>query len=192
MNDLKNKIRKEMVEKRDGLSEEAVQEKSRSIKEKLFSLKRFRDAGLVMFYSSFKNEVATGAMISDAISLKKKIALPVTLKKDSMIKPYMVNDPARDCIPGVFGISEPNRDICKEADAGEIDMIVVPGLAFDRKGYRIGFGAGFYDRFIHSIEPHVFCAGLAYEIQVTDSVPKEEYDERMDVVITEENIYEVR
>ena len=75
----------------------------------------------------------------------------------------------------------------REVDIKKIDMIVVPGVAFDREGGRIGFGQGFYDRFLRGAGP--FCVGLAFELQVLETLPLEKYDETLDAIITERQIY---
>jgi 5-formyltetrahydrofolate cyclo-ligase len=205
MKRLKDKIRKEILAKRIALAEKDVREKSLLIKKKLFNLKEFKRAELIMFYASFKNEVRTLEMIEEAISLGKKAALPVTSKQDGTIRPYLIFDIKKDLVPGYRGILEPkiSNDVKEERKINpeEIDMIIAPGIAFDKKGYRIGFGKGCYDRFLHSISSRTsrgaglsgpFCAGLAFEIQMVENLPREDYDERVDVVITERQIYETK
>lgn len=187
-------LRQEMLKLRMALSEQEVREKSFLIKEKLFGLSEFKEAGLIMFYVSFKNEVRTEEMIEEAMAAGKRIALPVTTSTKE-IKPYLVFDLKKDLVPGRYGIPEPRIDRNREVEAREIDLIVVPGLAFDRRGYRLGFGAGYYDRFLRSLyasQPRPFCFGLAYEFQVVPLLPSEGHDEKLDMVITEKHIYQCR
>lgn len=198
MNELKSKIRKGVLKKRITLTEKEIIEKSLLIKEKLFNLEEFKKAGLIMFYSSFKNEVETGEMIEEAIALGKKIALPKTSRQDG-IKPYLIFNLKKDLVPGLFGIPEPKAEAKREVNPEEIDMVIVPGIAFDRYGHRIGFGQGFYDCFLRSISPRIgtlegqsrpFCVGLGFDFQIVDAIPADIYDERVDMVITESRIYE--
>ena len=185
---MKDNIRQEMLKRRLALSEQEVREKSFIIKEKLFGLSEFKEAGLIMFYAGFKNEVRTEEMIEESMAVGKRIALPVTASTKE-IKPYLVFDLKKDLVPRGFGILEPRIEKKREIDTGEIDLIVVPGIAFDRRGYRLGFGAGYYDRFLHSLSPRPFCFGLAYEFQVVPLLPSEGHDEKLDMVITESHIY---
>ena len=188
MNENKNSIRKDALKKRRALSDREVREKSLLIKERLFELKEFKKAGLIMFYASFRNEVRTEEMIEEAMALGKKIAFPVTTPEKEM-RAYLVFNLKKDLCPGAFGILEPKAISDREVHIKEIDMIIVPGVAFDRRGGRIGFGQGFYDRFLRSISPRPFCAGLGFEMQVLESLPLSIHDERLDAVITEKRVY---
>lgn len=187
-NEAKGKIRREILGKRLRLAEEEIREKSLLIKDKLFGLNQFQKAKLIMFYASFKNEVRTWEMIEEAISCGKKVGLPVLSKKGD-ITPYLVRKLSRDVSEGRFGVPEPEPDESCKVNADEIDIVIVPGVAFDRLGRRIGFGKGCYDRFLRSVKPEVFCIGLAFEMQMVENIPVEEYDEKVDMVITETNIY---
>lgn len=188
MEEIKVNLRKEMLKRRLALNREEVMEKSLLIKEKLFELSQFKEAGLIMFYAGFKNEVGTDEMMEEAMALGKKIALPVTARTKD-IKPYRVSDLKKDLAPGRFGILEPRIEKKSEIGAKEIDLIIVPGIAFDRRGYRLGFGAGCYDRFLHSLSPRPFSIGLAFEFQVVPRLPSEGHDEKLEMVITEKRIY---
>ncbi len=198
MNELKYKLRKEVLKKRIALTEKEIKEKSLIIKERLFHLKEFKNAELIMFYFNFKNEVATWEMMEEAISLGKKVALPKTSMRGG-IKPYLIFNLKEDLVPGLFGIPEPKAGAEKEVNPHEIDMVIVPGIVFDRYGHRVGFGRGFYDRFLRSISPQAgeseatsrpFRVGLGFELQIVDTIPADSYDERVDMVITETRIYE--
>jgi 5-formyltetrahydrofolate cyclo-ligase len=99
-------------------------------------------------------------------------------------------------VQGAYGILEPKMEKDREVDPAQLDIIIVPGVAFDRKGFRIGFGKGFYDRFLETYRDSLgreskqsFCIGLAFEMQIVDSLPRDAYDEKVDLVITEDNIY---
>jgi 5-formyltetrahydrofolate cyclo-ligase len=89
--------------------------------------------------------------------------------------------------PGTFGILEPAGE--KGISPEEIDLVVVPGVAFDKRGNRMGYGAGYYDSFLPKLRPEVKKVAVAFEIQVTDSLPAEEHDVKMDLIITENTIY---
>lgn len=189
MGGLKSRLRKEILRRRRSLTEADVQKKSLLIKEKLFSLKRFQDAKIVMFYASFEREVDTREMIKEASIMGKRIALPAISSGDG-IKPYFIQDVSQDLYPGYFGIPEPRIKEKREVDLREIELIIVPGIVFDRRGYRIGFGRGYYDRFLNSFSCRPFCIGLGFEMQMIDNIPFEPYDARLDMVITDCRIYE--
>jgi 5-formyltetrahydrofolate cyclo-ligase len=88
-------------------------------------------------------------------------------------------------MPGVFGILEPRKESARIFNPEEIDLVIVPGVAFDEHRNRIGFGAGFYDRFLESVRPSCAKIGIAFEFQIYDEVPVEEHDIPLDLVITE-------
>lgn len=188
MNPAKEKIRRQMLKRRLVLSRLEVKEKSLVIKEKLFKLKEFHRAGLIMFYAAFKNEVDTALMMKEAQALGKKIVLPLTAP-DFQIRPYLVFDLEKDLAPSSFGILEPESIRAEEIEPSRIELIILPGIAFDQRGYRLGFGQAFYDRFLSSISLRPFCLGLGYEFQIMAKIPFDAHDEKLDMVITESHIY---
>ena len=161
---------------------------SRRISGKLFSLPEYAGAKTIMFYASFKNEVMTDAMIEYALSDKKKVVLPAVRGRD--LKLYEVNPPGCRLVKGELGIREP-RGCGTEVDPGSVDLVVVPGVAFDRACGRIGFGRGFYDRFLGGLKKpgkKPAFIGIAFGVQIAEELFLGEKDVRMDKVITENEI----
>lgn len=189
MMETKESIRARIIEQRKLLSIQEVNEKSSAITKRLCSLVQYANAGVVMAYMSFRNEVATDAFINRCSRDGKRVIIP---KVQQIPAPalllYEIKDPGQDVVKGFMGIPEPDASRLERVDPSEIDMVVIPGVAFDKCKNRLGYGAGYYDRFLPTLRPDSLKVGIAYEMQITDSVFAEEYDIPMDMVITEERI----
>ncbi|HHV28703.1 5-formyltetrahydrofolate cyclo-ligase [Acetivibrio mesophilus] len=187
----KKKLRKEVLNIRKGLSEEEVIRKSKLITEKLISFEGFNNSNFIMAYMDFKNEVMTKFLIDHCLNLGKTVVLPLIDSEDGTKKifPYELKDREESVKPGTYGILEPVKQFSRKIDPKEIDLVVVPGVAFDVKGGRIGYGAGYYDVFLREVRDDCLKVGIAFDIQVFSSIPKEEHDMLMDAVITESKIY---
>lgn len=121
-----------------------------------------------MFYMSLADEVSTRRMIRRALSLGKRVLLP-RLEKNR-IRPFEIRDPKKDVAPGRFGILEPKKG-WDPVPLGQIDLVVVPGVAFDSKGNRLGRGGGHYDRFLKRIKGRIPIVGLAFRLQKLRALP---------------------
>ena len=177
---MKNKIRKQNLRKRDNLSDKEILVKSREIEKRLFSLPEYKESHVVMFYVSFGKEVFTHDMIKDA--LKDKIVVVPKVVKDEMIAVKINN--FDELSPGAFGILEPKNS------AGfpkkKIEAVMIPGIAFSLDKHRIGYGKGFYDKFLKGVKSVKIA--LAYDFKILEQVPHEKHDIPMDIVVTEEKI----
>lgn len=156
--------------------------RSLSIESRLFASKEFSGASNVAFFASLTEEVETRPMIERALREGKNVALPKTDLTTKKLSFYRIED-ARELTPGTMGIPEPREDASRLVAPEDLDCVVVPGVVFDRAGYRIGHGAGLYDRFL-KIAPGVKI-GLAYSFQLVGRVPVEPHDVRVDRVITD-------
>jgi len=163
-----------MLMKRDSLNIEEVKEKSRTIKEKLFSLPEFKEAESIAFYISKGSEVATKEMIDEAIELGKKILVPVTNGEIEFVK-YSSNLKI-----GKFNVPEPENRVPSDK---EPDIVILPGLAFDLDLHRLGYGKGCYDKKLKSMKSKRI--GICFDLQIVDEIPKHEHDERLNLTITE-------
>ncbi len=183
-------IREEVTFFRRSETIEGVQNKSLQITKRIMELDSFKASKTVMCYMDFKNEVMTGYIIEYCLKNGKRVVLPLVdvINGVKMIVPYEVMDLEKDLKPGVFGILEPRKESASLFNAGEIDLIVVPGVAFDEKRNRIGYGAGFYDRFLKSVKPDCLKIGIAFEFQIYNTIPIEEHDMPLDLIITENRI----
>jgi len=183
---MKNQLRDNILEKRNSLPKEEVTSKSRSIEEKLFGLDSYKKSRTVMLFVSFGNEVNTHDMIKKSFG-KKNVVIPKVIQQE--IEPSIVIDFDSLIPAGKFGILEP-IDIMKIAYKN-IDLILVPGIAFDSEGHRIGYGFGYYDKFLKKV-PKAVKVGLAFDFQIVDRIPAEEHDVPVDFIITEKRIIECK
>lgn len=183
----KIEIRKEILNIRNNLTPELSAYNSRIIIDKLKATEEYKNSKSIMVYMDFKNEVNTKDFINEALSEGKKIIIPYTDTDKVLIIPVEINS-LDDLITCKFGYLEPKKEkISNPYDIEKIDLVVVPGVAFDKKRNRIGFGKGYYDRLLTSRRAKA--VAIAYEFQVLDEVPAQEHDIKMDMIITEENIY---
>ena len=124
------------------------------------------------------------------VAVSKRIALPLTLAKEKMLRPYLIKDPNRDLKPGYCSIPEPDPDSAVLLNPQEIDVVIVPGSVFDHNGGRLGYGGGFYDRFLANQAPAPFRVALAFELQVIDdSLPLASHDQPLDCLVTEKRTF---
>ncbi|HOQ07146.1 MAG TPA: 5-formyltetrahydrofolate cyclo-ligase [Clostridiales bacterium] len=184
----KKEIRKYYIERRNRLSEEEVREKSALLSDRICSLEQYKKASVILAYMSFGNEVSTGTFITRCIKDGKTVALPKVEKaegKGCRLSLYAIKDPVEDVVTGFKGIREPDPSRTKLMDPREIDLAVIPGVAFDAAGIRLGYGAGCYDRLLPMLRQDCVKIGAAFEIQLADVLPAEKHDFRLDAVVTE-------
>ncbi|MCX5712760.1 MAG: 5-formyltetrahydrofolate cyclo-ligase [Candidatus Omnitrophica bacterium] len=164
----KAKIRSKILLKLLTQREEDRKQKSAVISKKLFRLKEFKKAKTVMFYIAFKGEVDTTEMIKEAIKLGKKVTVPVCDKNNRLMGPCLLEKGAH-LRNGPYGVKEPVNKICFRLD--QLDLVLVPGVAFDKKGNRLGRGKGFYDRMLSKLARATPAIGVAFDFQVLPCVP---------------------
>ncbi len=172
------------------MPEAEISARSGSIWNKLTGHEKFISAGFVMCYMDFRNEVRTREYIGKCLAGGKRVALPV-VKKDGGLRDilaYEVRDLETDLCKGAYGIMEPVHGRAREVEAEELDLVIVPGVAFDLKRHRLGYGAGYYDRFLRRTKPSCAKIGIAFDCQIEDKIPAEAHDIAMDAVITESRI----
>ena len=187
----KEEIRKTVLEKRKALTESEIVEKSGRILQGLSLLQAFRQSVLVLCYMDFRNEVRTSGIIDFCLARGQKVAVPrciTTPEGRCDLEIYEIREPAADVRAGAYGIREPDRDRTRRVSPAEVGFALVPGVAFDGNRRRIGYGAGYYDRFLRSVGPACVKAGLAFELQMADEIPSEAHDMSMDLIITERRI----
>lgn len=177
----KEEIRSEALKKRQTFSEEQQLEKSETIIAKLEALDVFKQAEVILVYFSHHKEVHTQDFIAKWLDSKTILLPRLTEGNTFMVHPISSLDELEE---NRFGIPEP---AVSELDAPRPDLIILPGVAFDRKGNRIGMGSGYYDRFLAD-KKDIPRIALAYSQQVLDSVPRKSYDEPVDVIITEDEV----
>ena len=173
----KEEIRKKIKEKRLLLSKEERKKLSEKIEERLTA--KLTNVRSFLFYYPFKNEVSLLNLAEKLIKAGKIIAFPKTEGKE--IVPIIVKN-LSELIPGRFSIPEPPynpKNVLKE-----IEMAFIPGIAFDLKCFRIGYGGGFYDRFLAKWKVRTKI-GICFDFQIVEEIPTDPYDIPMDIVVTE-------
>ena len=184
----KSEIRQSTVARRDALTKKQRTERSAAIMGRLFEFANFLESRIVLFYLSHKSEVDTDPMIRQALALEKIIALPLIDEETKGIVPLKIDNLDKDTQPGYRGIREPIPQRCKQIPVEHINLAIVPGIAFDERGGRIGYGTGFYDRFIPDLDITTRKVALAFECQIVPQIPMEPHDRYTDIIITEKRI----
>lgn len=168
---LKNVIRIKLLNLLKSQKEEDRFRKSKIILQKLFATMEFQQASVILFYASFNGEVETHDMIKQAQRLGKKIALPTIIKSQKKLIPCLVENLEEELIRGPYGIEQPRDEHLRPLDLEQIDLAVVPGLAFDKDNNRLGRGQGYYDRLLKDFPPDIPAFGLAFDFQVVERLP---------------------
>lgn len=185
---MKEKLRVELKKIRNSLSQREVHRKSNKIKKKLLEMDEFKQAHYIAFYVSYNNEVHTHDMIKDSLAAGKQVVVPISNKKNKCLLLSKL-ERWNELEVGAYGILEPMKQHVKEISIGIIDIVIVPGIAFDEYGHRIGHGMGYYDDLLKTSLNAVHI-GLAFEFQIVDTIPVEEQDVPVDKIVTEKRIIE--
>jgi len=176
----KKQIRSKILLRLKTHKEEDRERKSKIIKNKLFRTSSFKSAKILMFYLSFGGEVDTKEMIKAATKLGKIVVVPVCEHNRIIIKPSILTHKAR-LEKGPHGVHEPAVKYI--VNKNDLDLVIVPGLAFDKKGNRLGRGKGCYDYFLKQLPKKIPSIGLAYSFQILPGVPATKDDVKVDKVI---------
>lgn len=178
----KKAIRKQIFAKRKEVSDEQIRDWSQSIADKVMGLEEFKNAAYIYAYVDYNREVSTRPIIEAAWKAGKKVAVPKVDGKDMIFYDFTTYDQLE---PGYFDIPEPARG---EIVNWEEAIMLMPGVAFDAARHRVGYGGGFYDRFLEANPKHPTIA-LAFDFQIVDAAPYEEIDILPGKVVTETKVY---
>ncbi|MDD5097808.1 MAG: 5-formyltetrahydrofolate cyclo-ligase [Candidatus Omnitrophica bacterium] len=169
----KAQIRSKILLRLKTQEEEDRNRKSKFILNKLLKNKAFRKAKIVMFYIAFGGEVNTAEMIREAQKIGKVICVPICRKDKEIMQPAILENHAKLKL-GPYGVREPaTKNLLKPKD---LDLVIVPGLAFDKQGNRLGRGKGYYDRFLSTLSNRADSIGLAFDFQILPLVPTNTHD----------------
>ena len=187
VNNLKDKMRRIMLEKRNSLSASAINIKSEAIQQRFANSDEFNYARILASYYPVGSEVRTQKIVSIALKSNRLVALPRTVGDHIKFYPILSNT---DLIVGKYGIKEPfiPSDSSDSCVSDNIDLLLVPGIVFDTNGFRIGYGYGYYDKFIARKKNSIVSVGLAYEFQVCEIVPRSDTDQKINVLVTEKRM----
>ncbi|MBI5213871.1 MAG: 5-formyltetrahydrofolate cyclo-ligase [Nitrospirae bacterium] len=181
----KNLIRKEVLSRRDSIIAETKRLNDLKIKEKVLALPEFGAAHKILLYASFRSEVDTLDLLKYCLNSGKVIALPKVDNDNGRLTLYRMED-MNEVVAGYMGIPEPQVHEGRRMPVEEMDLIIVPGVAFDWHCNRLGYGKGFYDKLLaRGAKAKV---ALAYEEQIVEHIPSEPYDIKMDKIITDKRI----
>jgi 5-formyltetrahydrofolate cyclo-ligase len=184
----KEQIRKDIAKALNSVTEKQRTEKTKSIEARLFGFANFLEARIALLYIDGENEVRTKNIVKRAYDFNKIVVLPAFDPERLKMAILKVDHPDKDLVPGPRGVAEPDPTRCKPVPLQKIDIAIIPGLAFDEKGARIGSGRGYYDRFIPDLPATTRKVALAFEEQIIPQVPTESYDKHVDIIITEKRI----
>jgi 5-formyltetrahydrofolate cyclo-ligase len=184
----KKVIRKKMLEERAKISSNDILEKSSAIKDTLFSLSQYKESNFIFSFISFKDEVNTHEIIKDSIAIGKKVGVPISVPKTKELLVSEIIDFDKELELSYYDILAPKDEYIRIVSPKVVDLVLVPGVAFDKRGYRVGYGGGYYDRFFNKLEKGVIKIGLCYEMQILPEVPTDIYDIPIDYIITEKGL----
>jgi len=186
----KKELRKKLLARRLALSDGEVAEKSLSIQRRVIDLKELQVVKVVVLYSEISKEVATGEIFAVFFRRGKVLLFPRVVKKGKRLIFAQVKS-REDLEEGNWGIMEPRIGL-KEFSPRRIDLLFIPGLAFDKEGKRLGYGQGYYDRITGRLRKDCIKIALAFDFQVVEKIPDSSRDIRVGMIITDKRIIEIK
>ncbi len=185
---LKNSNLSIVAERLDKFTSEELAQKYETIEHKLFEFANFMESEMIFLYTPQSSEIPTEKIIQKALYIEKQLVLPVLTSTKNVINLYKILDFNKDLVINNNDILEPNIKKCKKIPLEEIDIAIIPGLAFDDKGGRIGFGNDYYRRLISKLPETCRKISLAYEEQVVDQIQMESRKYTVDIIITDKRV----
>jgi len=184
----KSEIRDDIAKMLDASSDSDIKEKTKKIENRLFDFANFLEAKIALLYVDNTCEVVSRDIIKRCFDYDKIVVLPALNTNQYEMKLLKIDSIDKDLKLGPRGIFEPDADRCKIVPIESIDIAIIPGIAFDEKGSRIGPGDGYYDRLIPKLSITTRKVALAFESQIIQQVPLESHDKHVDIIITEKRI----
>ena len=180
----KDQLRRALLRRLQQQQEDERRQRSEAIRRKVFRLTAFRRATTVCCYVALPYEVQTWRMIEEMLVKRKRVVVPVVQPRSKRLALSEVRDPDADLAPGAFGVWEPKRSARRPVRPRDLDLVLVPGIAFDRRGHRLGHGLGYFDRFLARLPKATPTVGLAYRFQLFDRLPAASHDHAVQTVLT--------
>jgi 5-formyltetrahydrofolate cyclo-ligase len=178
----KAQLRKRLLRLLKQQKEEERRRKSEAIRRKLSRLAVFRRANTVMCFVSLPYEVQTKRFIEQMLEAGKRVVVPRVHNGELLLSE--LTDPAKDLAPGSFGVWEPRPQSVRPVRCDELDLMLVPGLAFDRMGHRLGHGHGYFDRLLGRLPRRAHTIGLCFDFQLLDRLPTRPHDQTVQRVVS--------
>jgi 5-formyltetrahydrofolate cyclo-ligase len=184
----KNQIREEIAQNFAALSANEIAEKTKAIENRLFDFANFLESKITLLYVNNEHEVLTKNILKRAYDYNKIVVLPAYNTENFEMELKKVDNLEKDLVPGPRDILQPDESRCKVVPIEKIDIAIIPALALDEKGGRIGSGKGYYDRLIPRLAITTRKVALAFEAQIIPQVPIESHDKHVDIIITENRV----
>lgn len=184
----KQDIRKIIKRKREDLNRDIKEKLDVKIMDNFFNSEYISKSDVIFIYVSMESEINTINMINKLLDMGKRVAVPKVISDKKEMVALEIKSLSELNESGAFGILEP--DMSKKNIGDEVDLVIVPGLAFDKRGYRVGYGGGFYDKFLEKYNT-IRRVCLCYNFQIIDNIPYEDFDEKVDVIITEDELIKI-
>lgn len=181
----KKVLRSQLLEKRNNIPQEDRIKKSKIIIDRLMATHEYNNATNIMAFASFGTEVDTHEFIKKSLANGKRIILPISIKEDRSLFLQEITN-FDELKPATYGILEPEK--IENFDRNKLDLVIVPGVAFDHRGYRMGYGGGYYDRFLSSLDKRTKIVAINFEELYIYRVIISKYDMKVPVLITDKKI----
>ena len=187
LREAKQALRARLSAWRDALAPGERAARSAAIAARMLAHPSWAAARRVLLTAPYRSEWDARAVIDDALATGREVSLPRVDARRRMLEPVRIVDPGRDLVPGFHGIPEPAAH-CALAEVASIEWVLVPGIAFDRDGRRLGYGGGYYDRLLPRLSADCWRVAGAFAGQCVDRVPSAPHDARVDVLVTEDDV----
>jgi len=187
LREAKQALRARLSAWRDALAPGERAARSAAIAARMLAHPSWAAARRVLLTAPYRSEWDARAVIDDALATGREVSLPRVDARRRMLEPVRIVDPGRDLVPGFHGIPEPAAH-CALAEVASIEWVLVPGIAFDRDGRRLGYGGGYYDRLLPRLPADCRRVAGAFAGQCVDRVPSAPHDARVDVLVTEDDV----
>lgn len=184
-------LRRRILDQRNGISARERALLDGRILQRILSLPDVQEKTCFFIYCSYQTEVATEPLIEALLAQGKTVTVPLTDAASSTMQAVAIQDPQKELLPGYKNIPEPNPGIVPQrvVPPERIEIALIPGSVFDRQGNRLGYGGGYYDRFLALQAPQALRIGLAYGFQVVERLPAQLHDVPMDMLVTESDLF---
>ena len=185
----KEKLRKKLIKKRSEIFAKKGNTLRKKKKNKFLNLKEVKNSCNILAYVSYKSEVKTDELINDLLQMSKNVYVPYCIKEEKRMEIVQIKDTERDLKKGAYGIREPKKSLRNNNEnIKNLDLVIVPAVAFSKSGYRIGYGGGYYDRFLNRLDEKVVSVGINFDELILEELPKEDHDLAVDIVLSEKKV----
>ncbi len=184
----KERLRKEILKRRDALSAHERGAKSAQIADRFLALPEYENAQAIFLYAAFRTEVQTHALM---VRMRRDGRRLIASRTDSAARRlalYEIHDPLQDLRPGYMGIPEPRGGASRAVALEEVDLVVTPAVGYDASGNRLGYGGGYYDRLFEQLSADAPRVGFAFEAQIVPHIPAEPHDAKVPIIVTETRV----